>query len=294
VTTDPISGVRDGILKRPATDPLVFHVDSANEFWQMDASLNVHDGRGRAVPAPDNVRFYFVSGHSHVGASGVAATPTATGICRYPTNGNLSYNTLLRALIVALDDWADRGIAPPPSRYPGLTDKTLVTVAEAAGMFPKIPGVKFPTVLNELSVLTFGSSFTATGGLVGGQTPARGASYQVLVPALDSDGMDLGGIRTVDIAAPVGTNTGWNLRPEGARGNDLCGLSGSFFPFAKTRSERLASGDPRRSLEERYRDHAGFVRAVDRAAKALVKDRFLLEEDAKTMIATATESNILR
>ena len=47
VTTDPISGIRDGILKRPATDPLVFQVDSANEFWQMNASLNVHDGRGQ-------------------------------------------------------------------------------------------------------------------------------------------------------------------------------------------------------------------------------------------------------
>ena len=59
VTTDPISGIRDGILKRPATDPLVFQVDSANEFWQMNASLNVHDGQGRPVPVPDNVRLYF-------------------------------------------------------------------------------------------------------------------------------------------------------------------------------------------------------------------------------------------
>src|SRR5258706_6918100 len=61
VTTDPISGIRDGILKRPATDPLVFQVDSANEFWQMNASLNVNDGRGRPVPIPENVRLYFGS-----------------------------------------------------------------------------------------------------------------------------------------------------------------------------------------------------------------------------------------
>ena len=58
VTTDPISGIRDGILKRPATDPLVLHVDSGNEFWQMNASLNVHDGRGNPVPVPDVVRLY--------------------------------------------------------------------------------------------------------------------------------------------------------------------------------------------------------------------------------------------
>ena len=94
VTTDPITGMRDGILKRPATDPLVLHVDTANEFWQMNASLNVHDGLGRPVPVPDTVRLYSLSSHSHGGASGVAAMPTAKGICEYPINGARSYNTL--------------------------------------------------------------------------------------------------------------------------------------------------------------------------------------------------------
>jgi hypothetical protein len=56
VTTDPISGIRDGVLKRPATDPLVFQIDSAAEFWQLRASLNVVDGTGRPVPIPPNVR----------------------------------------------------------------------------------------------------------------------------------------------------------------------------------------------------------------------------------------------
>jgi hypothetical protein len=87
VTTDPISGIRDGILKRPATDPLVLHVDSGNEFWQMNASLNVHDGLGRPVPVPDTVRLYSLASHSHGGASGVAAIPTAKGVCEYPING---------------------------------------------------------------------------------------------------------------------------------------------------------------------------------------------------------------
>ena len=294
VTTDPISGVRDGILKRPATDPLVFHVDSANEFWQMNASLNVHDGRGRPVPVPENVRFYLAAGHSHVGGSGVAAMPTVTGTCRYPTNGNLSYSSLLRALIVALDGWADQGIAPPPSRYPSVADKTLVSVAEAGRMFPKIPGVSFPAVMNELTSFQYGPGFRATGGSVAGRAPERGKKYQGLVPALDSDGMDLGGIKTADVAAPVGTNTGWNLRQAGPREADLCGLSGSFFPFAKTRAERLASGDPRLSLEERYKDHAGFVAAVEQATRALVAERFLLDEDARSLNTIASASNVLK
>ena len=76
VTADPISGVRDGILKRPETDPYVFHLDSSNEFWQMNASLNVHDGLGNPVPIPDNVRLYSMASHSHGGSTGVGARPT--------------------------------------------------------------------------------------------------------------------------------------------------------------------------------------------------------------------------
>jgi len=294
VTTDPLTGVKDGILKRPATDPLVFHVDSSNEFWQMRASLNVHDGRGEPVPIPDGVRFYLAASHSHVGASGVAALPTARGTCANPTNGNLSFNTLLRALIIALDEWADRGVAPPPSRYPRVEDGTLVTREAAARSFPAIPGVTFPAVLNELTVLDYGETFSGPGGKLTRLPPRRGAAYPVLVPRPDADGHDAGGIRTVDIAAPVGTNTGWNLRAPGARGRDLCGLSGSFFPFARAKADRVASGDPRPSLEERYGNHEGFVKKVEEAARALVRERFLLEEDAKVLIATAGSSSILR
>src|SRR3954447_12940780 len=71
VSSDPISGIRDGILKRPATDPLVFQVDSANEVWQMNAPLNVHDAQNRPVPIPDNVRLYFASSFQHGGVAGL-------------------------------------------------------------------------------------------------------------------------------------------------------------------------------------------------------------------------------
>ena len=71
-----ISGIEDGILKRPATDPRVFHIDTSNEFWQMKASLNVHDGHGNAVPIPETVRLYLLASHPHGGASGVGYIPT--------------------------------------------------------------------------------------------------------------------------------------------------------------------------------------------------------------------------
>jgi hypothetical protein len=294
VTTDPISGKRDGILKRPSTDPLVIHVDTANEFWQMNASLNVHDGGGKPVPVPDTVRLYMLSNHSHTGASGVAAMPTAKGGCAHVVNSNRSSRTgVMRALLVALDEWADKGVAPPKSRYPDVRDGTLVVLDEAARAFPPVPGVTFPTTINMLHLLDYGPRFGQSGGWLTTLPPDRRGTYQVRVPRPDADGVDTGGIRTVDIVAPVGTNLAWNLRAEGPRGRDLCNLSGSFVPLAKTRAERIAASDPRPSLEERYTDHAGFVAAVDRAAQTLVSERLLLPVDAKTMVAEAEASAIL-
>jgi len=294
VTTDPITNIRDGILKRPDTDPLVFQIDTSNEFWQMKASLNVHDGLGNSVPVPDNVRLYFMSSHPHGGATGVGVVPTDRGLCEYVTNRYGSTAPTMRALLVALDQWADQGIEPPRSNYPDTRRGTLATVDEVARAFPTIPGVTFPTAVNGLSAMDFGPTFGPQGGRQTVLPPSIGAPYYVLVPTTDRDGHDVAGIRSVDIAVPVGTNTGWNLYPAGPRGKDLCGLTGSFFVFAKTRDERLASGDSRRSLEERYGDHAGFVQAVRRAADDAVAQRTLLAEDADVIIKMAEDSDILR
>jgi hypothetical protein len=54
-----------------------------------------------------------------------------------------------------------------------------------------------------------------------------------------------------------------------------------------TKAEREKSGDPRLSIEERYKDHADYVRQVSRAARALVEARYLLSEDAERIIEKA-------
>ena len=287
VSTDPISGIRDGILKRPATDPLLFQVDSANEFWQMNASLNVVDGAGQPVPIPANVRLYFGSSFQHGGGTGLLNPPGELGMCQSLTQGR-SWSATLRALLVALDAWADKGIEPPKSNYPTLADGTLVTLDAARAAFPAIPHVNFPTVINELALPNFGPGFGSTGGRLTQLPPVLGSSrYQLFVPKPDSDGLDIGGIRPMEVAAPTATIAGWNVRAAGHREGDLCGLSGSFIPFAKTQAERQASGDPRLSLEERYKDNAGFVKAVEEAARKLVRERFLLQEDADRYIQAA-------
>ena len=109
-----------------------------------------------------------------------------------------------------------------------------------------------------------------------------------------ADGLDIPGIRSMQIRVPLGTSTGWNVRAAGRREPALCGTIGSFIPFAKTKAERTASGDPRRSLEERYTDRNGLVRAVERATRELVEKRFLLQEDADRFVAAAKASDVMQ
>jgi hypothetical protein len=192
-----------------------------------------------------------------------------------------------------MDAWADRGIEPPASNYPRVENGTLVSFDEARRTFPAIPGVRTPTAVNELELLDFGAAFGRLGGVLALQPPLASHPYPILVPKPDADGLDIAGIRSMQIRVPLGTSTGWNVRAAGHRPQDLCGLTGSFIPFARTASERQSTKDPRKSLQERYGDHEGFVRAVDRAARALVSERFLLQEDADRFIAAAKASDIL-
>lgn len=288
VTTDPISTIRDGLLKRPQTDPLVFQTDTENEFWEMKASLNVADGAGRPVSIPAGVRLYLLSSFQHGGNNPPRAFPGPRDICAYPTNP-LYHGPTLRALLVALDAWADKGIEPPPSNYPSLEAGTLVPLAEAAAAFPTVPGVSFPSVMNELELLEFGPGFSPAGGRLASTAPALGPSYKVFVPKPDQDGMNVAGVRPLEIRAGLGTHTGWNVRDAAHGGPNLCGLDGAFFPFSETRAQRIASGDTRRSLEERYGSQAGYVRAVREHATALVAERLLLAEDAARFVAEAEQ-----
>ena len=294
VVTDPLTGIHDGIMKRPTTDPLVFHVDSATEFWQLRASLNVVDANGRGIAPPQNVRLYFVSSTSHgFGIGGLLApAPASSPRCALPAPSGAG--GLARPLLAAMDAWVDGGIEPPASKYPRVEDGTLVTADDARAVFPGIPRLRFPASPNPLERLDYGPEFNRHGGVITNHPPLASARYPVLVPKADRDGFDLAGIQLVQVRAPLGTTTGWNVRSSASRSTDLCGLSGSYVPLARTAAERTASGDSRKSLEERYRTHDGFVEAVKKAARQLVNERFLDAEDAERYVAAAQASDVLR
>ena len=298
IVTDPISGITDGILKRPDTDPVVMQLDSESEFWQLMGSLQVRDGFGNPFPTlPWNVRLYFQSSTSHGFATGglLQGPSGSSALCANPTPGGSNFDNTLKALAVALDEWADKGIEPPPSNYPGLKDGTLVRPDEFIADFPTIPGIGVPTGPNTYQILNWGPLYNSEGGIMSFQPPVSGPSYEMFVPKSNSDGLNVGGIRPIQVRAPLGTTMGWNIRNEEHRPQDsMCSLTGTYAPFATTKAERLAIGDPRPSLEERYKNHDGFVEAVTKAAHELVRERFLLKEDGDKYIQAAKDSSVLK
>lgn len=82
-----------------------------------------------------------------------------------------------------------------------------------------------------------------------------------------------------EVASPLGTYTGWNLRAASIGApNELYSMVGSFIPFARVRKER-AAGDARPPIEERYSGKAEYLERIDAAAADLIQRGFVLERD---------------
>ncbi len=114
IIKDAQTGRRDGILKRPRTDPLIFHTQTSTEYWQKRGCLAHTDGRGNDLKLPDNVRLYVIASAQHNSPFGSEPAKDDSQFLVNP----LPAGDVLRALMVAMDLWVTKGIAPPPSRYP--------------------------------------------------------------------------------------------------------------------------------------------------------------------------------
>jgi hypothetical protein len=143
-------------------------------------------------------------------------------------------------------------------------------------------------------LLDFGPDFAS--GILSNYPPSivGRPAYPIFVSKVDQDGNEVAGIRLPPVAAPIATTTGWALRRAGFSENEGGESDGQHIPFKTTKAERIAAGDPRLSLEERYKDHKGYVQAVTKAAKKLEKQRFLLPADVQQYIEEAQASNVLR
>lgn len=314
-TTDPFTGKTDSRYARcqaTGTCPFGVEIYSANEYWVKTASL-LHTTPDGASDLPDSpyTRNYFMSSMRH--GTGNAAN---RGLCQQFDNP-LNSAPVQRALFLALDAWT-YGTAPPSSRVPRLSDGTLVLPADTGfptnipDSFGETPNGKVTYTGLKTSRYRFnlGPGFYDTGipsifppvitppleplladKAVPDSSSANGPIYPSFVPKTDSDGNDIAGVRLPDVTVPVATYTGWALR-RGAQANDGCEAAGQYIPFAKTKVERLASGDPRPAVQERYPTFAEYQSAVHRAIDGLVKDRLMLCEDAGDALERLNEAGL--
>ena len=175
-------------------------------------------------------------------------------------------------------------------------DGTLVSPEDVDRAFPRIPGVPAPSrLLNPLLDYDLGPAFDPNDmrGSITMQPPTVRRVLRSWVPKVDSDGNETAGARSPLFQNPLGSYVGWNVSAAGFAKGQSCGFNGGFIPFARTRAERLASGDPRPSLEERYSSAETYLQGVAGSARSLVTQRLLLQEDADRILSRARVAHVL-
>ena len=277
---DPVSGHSEGVLENPRVKhaPRIFYTNTATEYWgggRVAALTHTNVAGTQDIVFPANVRSYFLAGTSH----GPAPFPPAAQTSGAPLADPINASATVNALRVAMHRWVSEGVEPPPSVYPKLKDGTLTPVAGI--LYPKVPGIAAPNAVK-------------AGGRV--RNPlwpdgaGEGAELPLLVPQVDADGNDLGGIRMPDLAAPLGTAAGWVFRPQSMGSPDsLVMLRGAWTPFAATKIQREKIGDPRPSLEERYASKDEFLTKVRTAIQQLIEQRLMLGSDLDPQMKQAGE-----
>jgi len=272
---DAVSGQSEGIIEnaRVKHAPKIFYTNMAAEYWgagRVAALTHTTPDGTRDITLPENVRSYFFASTSH----GAASFPPTSQVKGSPLANPVNANASILALRLAMHQWVTKGIAPPPSVHPKLSDGTLVPITDVR--WPKVPGLAAPNAMK-------------AGGRVRNPQLAdgagAGAELPLLVPQCDADGNDLGGIRMPDVAVPLGTGTGWVFRPvEFGSSREFYLLRGAWVPFAKSKD----ASDPRPSLQERYTSKQSYLAQVKAAVQKLVEQRFLTESDLEPQLKQAS------
>jgi hypothetical protein len=272
----------------------VMYTNTSAEYHRGDASLIHTDPDGaRDVEHGPGVRVYHFAGTEH--GTGVwppsdtqpaPADPHGWLDRSQHLRGVVNYGRALRACLINLDRWVTEGEAPPASRHPRVADGTAVAPEALAKTFEAIPGARYQRRHARPVRVDFGADPEMR--RITQAPPRTGAPYGTRVSAVDTDGNEVAGVILPELRVPLATHTGWNLRhPDIGGAEQWLVFAGSTLPFPKTERERVAAGDPRPSIAERYRSRDDYLARVRAAAEALVKERWLLEEDVETSLAFA-------
>ena len=314
----PAAGILDRCLASKTCPKIIEHFGSA-EVWALKLTPEWVGTDAKAdLPLPEFVRRYYIASSSHGGGAGPGFDASLPGVglpkagpacpgnnfgtAVLPANPVTHVHTV-NAIRHHFRQWVTKGTPPPPSRFPMLADGTLARAEKSAIGFPTLPGLR-PSVPEADFIMPvhdydWGPDFNARDGSgVASLAPPR--IKQVLTmyaPKVDADGNERGGVPVVLLDAPLGTYLGWNLTAGGEKpfhAGQICNYVGGMIPFARTKAEREAAGDPRQSLEERYGSHEGYVEKVRAATERAKAAGFLLEPDAAALIEAARASRVLR
>ena len=320
---DTVRGLHPaGILDRceaTKTCPKIVETFGGAEVFALKMTTSwVGTSANNDIPVPKNVRRYYLPSSTHGGGNGTTTENPPNNVVGCPGNnwgtGTLLANPvpatgLVNRMRIALRDWVMRGVDPPPSQWPTLAKKTLVEPTKAAMGFPSgVPGIPDSIFLRENFIFPvfdydWGPEFNdsdATGNPTNVPPPILHV-IKMMVPRVDGDGNELGGVPTVQRDAPLGTYLGWNITsgPSDAtydgrpfHAGQVCNYVGGMVPFAVKAADKKP-GDARLSLEERYHTHTGYVAAVTAAANSAFSQGYLLAADRDALIAQAKESDVL-
>jgi hypothetical protein len=296
-TTDRVTKTTDALHKRvdARRSPLkVFHTNTSAEYHRGDASL-IHtdpDGHHDVAHGPFSRVYHFAGTEHGLGiwppsdTTPVAADPAGWTERSQNIRNAINYGRLLRACLVNLDRWVTEEIEPPPSRHPRIDDGTAVSPEALAKIFERIPHANYPRHHARAGRRDFGADPELR--VLTLAPPREGAPYGTLVSAVDDDGNERAGIAVPEIRVPLAAYTGWSLRhPDIGGAAQLLYFAGATLPFPKTRDERAKSGDARPSIEERYPSREAYLERVRTAARDMVGERYLLEEDIETSVTFA-------
>jgi len=302
----PAKGILDRCTASNSCPKIIEHFGAA-EMWGLNLSpALVGTAAEKDIPLPSNVRRYYIPSTQHGGGNGsFNVNPAAPPSCPGPNFGRgtfpanpVPHTETMNALRFHFRNWVMNDTPPPVSKYPTLAEQYLVDPTKEAMGFPTIPGVPAiaPTgLINPLLDYDWDPNFNYLdgSGVPSKVPPTIKHAIKMKVPRVDADGNELGGVPVVLREVPLGTYLGWNITAAGFHKGKICNYAGGMIPFAKTKAERLANGDPRLSLEERYGNHAGYVSAVKIAASKAVAGGFLLQADADALVKQAEASNVL-
>jgi hypothetical protein len=285
---DPETGKSDGLFAHqhhPDHLPKVFYTNTGYEYWGRAASL-IHtsvDGRADVEPLPNERVYHLASGQHFVGRFPPGPMEGLANADGYRGNP-VDFLVNLRALLVRLVEWVTIHREPPSSAYPRIAAGTLVRIDQVR--FPKVPGVAFPRVIHEAYRVDYGPRWRE--GIIAYEPPKLGSAFPALVAQVDALGNEVGGVRNVELMAPLATYAPWHVRTGYAGGtSELTDFFGTYMPLPRTEAKRIQTGEPRPSVEALYATRENYLQRAKEAAASLVEQGYVMPEDVARVLKRA-------